>query len=99
MCLARPCTTASVTLTSGCSDVPDFSAYFRAYVHILSTFAWDGSAIHVSCGRRWADHRAPEPCEGAPTANQEAANASSIFAGLKPLRRLSPMRITGSDVR
>src|SRR5262245_20239262 len=45
MCLASPCTTASVTLTSGCSEVPDFSAYLRAYAHILSMFAWDGSAI------------------------------------------------------
>src|SRR5213594_2303083 len=48
MCLARPCTTASVTLTSGCSDVPDLSAYLRAYAHILSTFACDGSAMQLS---------------------------------------------------
>src|SRR5437764_5442033 len=48
MCLANPSTTASVTLTSGCSDVPDFSAYLRAYAHILSMFAWDGCAMSFS---------------------------------------------------
>src|SRR5262245_35712271 len=42
MWVASPITTASVTERSGCSDVPDFSAYFSAYFHILSTFAWDG---------------------------------------------------------
>src|SRR5882672_7407548 len=50
---ASPITTASVTDWSGWSDVPDFSAYFRAYDHILSMFAcdgpaWTGSAIRVS---------------------------------------------------
>src|SRR5436189_1837074 len=64
MCLARPCTTASVTLTSGCSDVPDFSAYLRAYAHILSTLAFEGSAIGLSPQRR--GERAPcRPSEGA----------------------------------
>src|SRR5690349_7763859 len=57
MCLASPCTTASVTLTSGCSDVPDFSAYLRAYAHILSTFAWEGSAMRglLRSGERFVD--------------------------------------------
>src|SRR5262245_6766008 len=45
MCRARPITTVSVTLTSGCSRVPDFSAYLRAYAHILSMFACEGSAM------------------------------------------------------
>src|SRR5215470_17214148 len=48
MCRARPSTTVWVTLTSGWSDVPDFSAYLRAYAHILSTLALDGSLMCLS---------------------------------------------------
>src|SRR5512145_218302 len=44
MCRASPSTTVSVTLTSGCSEVPDFSAYLRAYAHILSMLACAGLA-------------------------------------------------------
>src|SRR6266850_4552205 len=43
MCRASPVTTVSVTARSGWSEVPDFSAYFRAYAHILSTLAAEGS--------------------------------------------------------
>src|SRR5215471_7075650 len=40
---ASPVTTVSVTARSGWSEVPDFSAYLRAYAHILSTLAAEGS--------------------------------------------------------
>src|SRR5262245_59472916 len=40
---ASPVTTVSVTARSGWSEVPDFSAYLRAYAHIFSTFAAEGS--------------------------------------------------------
>src|SRR5205814_9743261 len=65
MCLARPITTVSVTLTSGCSDVPDFSAYLRAYAHILSMFAFEGSAMNASSGpgERRVDGLGVEPRE------------------------------------
>src|SRR2546426_9269708 len=45
MCRASPVTTVSVTLRSGCSDVPDFSAYLRAYAHILLMLTAEGSSI------------------------------------------------------
>src|SRR5687768_6359050 len=73
MCLARPITTVSVTVTSGCSSDPDFSAYLRAYAHILSTFAFEGSAIRDSplrapralsgLGERGVDRLGVEPGE------------------------------------
>src|SRR5213592_169901 len=83
MFFASPCTTASVTLTSGCSDVPDLSAYLRAYAHILVTFASDGSAIEASCGQRFADRRAPEPCEGAPTGNNTTSAGGQRLVDLR----------------
>src|SRR5262245_61259293 len=49
MCRARPITTVSVTLTSGWSDVPDFSAYFLAYAHILSMLACEGWSMRPPC--------------------------------------------------
>src|SRR2546426_2235198 len=52
MCRASPVTTVSVTLRSGWSDVPDFSAYFRAYAHILSTLAAEGSFMPPPRSRR-----------------------------------------------
>src|SRR3990170_1450691 len=45
MCRASPVTTVSVTLRSGWSEVPDFSAYFRAYAHIFSMLAGEGSSM------------------------------------------------------
>src|SRR5215475_11039971 len=45
MCRASPVTTVSVTARSGWSELPDFSAYLRAYAHILSMFAAEGSCI------------------------------------------------------
>src|SRR5262245_17289144 len=60
---ARPMTTVSVTLTSGCRDVPDFSAYFLAYAHILSMLACDGCFIRSPCriDRRQALTRLRQP--------------------------------------
>src|SRR5262245_58388329 len=57
MCRASPSTTVSVTVTSGCRNVPDFSAYLRAYAHILSRLACEGlavSAMAMSFQRRRA---------------------------------------------
>src|SRR4030095_2045937 len=46
---ASPITTVSVTLTSGWSDVPDFSAYLRAYAHILSMLPCAGCFMSSPC--------------------------------------------------
>src|SRR5262245_61887034 len=52
MCRASPVTTVSVTARSGWSELPDFSAYFRAYAHILSMFAAEGSCMRSPRLRR-----------------------------------------------
>src|SRR5437016_5097631 len=55
MLMASPLTTASVTPRSGCSEVPDFSAYFSAYFHILSMFAWDGAPSAIEAPQCFID--------------------------------------------
>src|SRR5437870_1554966 len=90
MCLASPMTTVSVTLTSGCSDVPDFSAYLRAYAHILSMFAFEGSAIvcvSSGLGERGVDGLGVEPGELLVADEQDRqrqqAERHQLLAGLR----------------
>src|SRR5438309_1425095 len=62
MCLASPWTTASVTLTSGCSDVPDFSAYLRAQPAAMDERRHDAVAREaVQVLARLAEPRAAQP--------------------------------------
>src|SRR5213594_1880194 len=92
MCLASPWTTASVTLTSGCSAVPDFSAYLRAYAHILSTFACDGSAMVVllRSRQRFVDLVGVEPAEPLPADEDHRQRRESQLHQLLARAGVSP---------
>src|SRR5207237_239348 len=97
---ASPSTTVSVTVTSGCSDVPDFSAYFRAYAHILSMLGCDGLAGSLTPPRRWCCQSLHEPRRDLPVGERsdearavDHADASASTSAIPERRRVvTPVR-------
>src|ERR1041384_3680353 len=92
---ARPLTTASVTPRSGWSDVPDFSAYFSAYFHILSMFAWDGPASAIEAPQRFVDLRRVEAGELLLADQQHGQRQQSEVHQLLPRLRIAPHVLLG----
>src|ERR1041384_7147476 len=88
---ARPSTTVSVTVTSGCRDVPDFSANLRAYAHILSMFACDGmGSLSGLPGQRGVDRGRVKAGESLVADQDHGQRGQAELHELLPGRRILP---------
>src|SRR5882762_9171811 len=88
---ARPSTTVSVTVTSGWSDVPDFSANLRAYAHILSMFACEGMGVLSRLpGQRGVDRGRVEAGQSLVADQDHGQRGQAELHELLPGRRILP---------